>query len=189
MSLVVSDLLEDDLTRATYVEQSCYSDNVALRDDVASIAITFRAASSRNRIHGFPSLSFKVEFGAQLVGYLVAFQEPIALTQDDRIYKQRIYIADLAVLNRPSLLSARSASMLITSFLNRYVERYVDVGDVLPLVADVRRSTSGKLIDRKMASLANRAGLEARQVRRASFMMGADQMQRVVVIPTNNRIA
>jgi len=186
MPLAVSSLLEEDLAQVTLIERACYSDNLVLRDGVVPIAKTFQAAAARNQLKRFPSLSFKTNLHSQLIGYLVAFQEPFPFATVSEEYQNRIYIADFAVTHRPSVLASRAAAMLISAFIRCYSENYVCRANPLPVIADARCSTSGKLIERKLAYFARRAGLRARLINHKKFMMGHDEMSRIIILPIDN---
>lgn len=101
-----------------------------------------------------PSFTFMTRNDRGIVeGYM------LARVNHARPETPEVYIDDIAVDRKKGMASARYAMRLVDTFVERYMERYVQGNKPMPpLYAEMRETTSYQLVTRKLDFLVNKGG-------------------------------
>jgi hypothetical protein len=133
----VSDLTFEDTLSTAYLESKAYADVPDLLTGLHNMENTLIAQDINNSFKERPNLSLKfVDRDGHFRSYLLAYEGTYQDTEEPCIY-----ISDFA-----SDRQSQSAGFVLREFCQRYRENYLNKGRALPIYADMRESTSYKLI-------------------------------------------
>jgi len=133
----VYDLTYADTLSTAFLESKAYKDAQDLLTGLHNMENTLIAKDINNSFKKRPNLSLKfVDRDGHFRSYILAYQG---------VYKETgepcIYISDFASDRQTS-----SAGFVLKHFCQRYKENYLDQNNTLPIFAEMRESTSYKLI-------------------------------------------
>lgn len=138
----------------SFLEGKGFSENKSLVFGLADRHQRILATTIARERFNDPSFTFMTRNDRGIVeGYM------LARVNHARPETPEVYIDDIAVNRKRGVASARYAMRLIDTFVERYMERYVQGDEPMPpLYAEMRETTSYQLVTRKLDSLARKGG-------------------------------
>lgn len=138
----------------SFLEGKGFSENKSLVSGLADRHQRILATTIARERFNDPSFTFMTRNDRGIVeGYM------LARVNHARPETPEVYIDDIAVNRKRGVASARYAMRLIDTFVERYMERYVQGSKPMPpLYAEMRETTSYQLVTRKLDSLASKGG-------------------------------
>ncbi|MEZ4179949.1 MAG: hypothetical protein R3B41_00300 [Candidatus Doudnabacteria bacterium] len=164
---------EDSLPVA-YLEGKIYKDNESLMVYLHNIENGLIAKDVNNEAKGRPNMSLKyTDEKGYMRGYIFAYEGK--LNSGER----GIYITDLAADSTSKLGGRR----LIKAFAKRYKKEYLDKGNLIPIYAEARDSTSYRIINKQLERIGQDLGIEIEIEKTGEHYEGDDLMHDVYLRP------
>jgi len=173
----VSDLTYADTLSTAFLESKAYKDAQDLLTGLHNMENALIAKDINNSFKERPNLSLKfVDRDGHFRSYILAYQGVYEETGEPCIY-----ISDFASDRQTS-----SAGFVLKHFCQRYKENYLDQNNTLPIFAEMRESTSYKLITDNKEMIEGFLGATINIEEIDSYSRGDGEKIHVVKITVNN---
>ncbi len=177
-------LTAKDTIRVAYMEGKIYADNESLIQYIHRIGNELIAKDINNQHKNRPNLSLIAEDrSGNALGYLIAYEGVTHKTDDDQVAhdseepRRAIYVSDLASQNKTA------GGSLIKAFQTMIEENYLKNGDLIPIIAEARETTSYPLIQRHLNRLGKKYGVQYEMREVDQRTEGGDTMHVVILEP------
>jgi hypothetical protein len=167
----IQSLTYEDSLQVGYLESKIYSDNASLITNLHNMENGLIAKDINNALKNRVNLSLKsVDSQGKMQGYLLAYEG---------IYdgKPVIYIADLASTRVNPMVGGK----LILTFLELYKKHYSDKGNLVPILAQARESTSYPIIKKGLDSFSKKLSKKVSMEELETYTEGNDTMHKLLL--------
>jgi hypothetical protein len=174
----------EDTLKVGYLEGKAYADNQNLMQFLFNIENGLIAKDINNAAKERPNMSLKyIEDSGKMRGYMLAWEGILDDTDVEEFFDQEcIYIADLATDKENILAGGR----LIKGFVELYKLNYLDKGNLIPIFAQARESSSYRIIKKQLDTLGADTGYNFELIELPVYQEGHDTMHPVIIRPITN---
>lgn len=184
-------LTSDDALTVSYLESKIYADNVNLLTSWGNMENALIAKDINNMVKDRPNMSIKyVSKGNKennetdkVTGYMLAY-EGIHRARNERV----IYVADLASEQDHSIRSRVVGARLAQGLIELYRKNYIEKGDLVPLYAEARETTSYQLLVNNLKKVGEDLGIDFVLEESDARLVGKDVMYPVTIRPVKKNV-
>ncbi|GHU09893.1 hypothetical protein FACS189431_8570 [Alphaproteobacteria bacterium] len=174
----IQPLTYQDALDASKIESVAYPRG--MEQGITELENDLIAKDINNATKGRPNLSFKaVNHDGRMTGYFIAHESYL----DDHDDELGIYIEDIAALPDNMLAGGR----MIRAFIDQYKEQYIDKGNLLPIYAEARDSTSYQILVKHLNKISNESGVDFVMQELGTYNRGGETMHKVIIAPNARR--
>ncbi len=179
----------EDTLKVAYLEGKAYSDNKSLMQYLFNIENGLIAKDINNAAKDRPNMCLKyTDEDGRMRGYMLAWEgrisdENVEYYAEEFFNEPCVYIIDLAT----DLESLMAGGRLIQGFVELYKQNYLDKGNLIPIFAQARETTSYKIVKRQLDKLGKEAGFSFELIELPTYNVGEDTMHPIIIRPVSDR--
>ncbi len=175
LSKGVSELDSSEVWKVAYLEGKAYK-GTNLQEYLFTLSNMLIGKEYEGLRSGDMSFKYENQDG-KMEGYLIAYE---ANFDDEGVEEiPALYIADLAALPESKLAGGR----LIQSFVSQYMEKYIEKGNMIPIVTHARDKTSYQIITKQLDKIASKYDLKFEMKEINNYAEGDNVMHSLVIYP------
>lgn len=173
----LSALTFEDTLPVAYLEGKAYADNESLMVYLHNLENGLIAKDINNAAKHRPNMSLKyLDADGKMRGYILAYEGE--LSREEKREKI-IYISDLASDKE----SKTAGGHLIQEFARLYKKNYLEKGNLVPIYAQARETTSYRIIQRQLEKIGRDLGIKIKLEELPTYEKGQDTMHPVMIRP------